>query len=187
MFYIDPITQKAIRKFPHRAADIAKSFDEKQIKCKQWLYEELLKCNLPEKKKIYIAGAWFGTTVIPLIRNIYPNSQIIAHDLDEEVIKISKSLYFPEDDSIRFIEKDCELETYHDMLINTSCEHMQPLMCRKKTYVILQSNNYTEIEEHINCVNSPDELARQYNVSRLYYMGELKFQNYTRYMVIGKI
>ena len=39
-YSMDQTTQKAIKKFPHRAVDIAQSFDIKQIKSKEWLIKE---------------------------------------------------------------------------------------------------------------------------------------------------
>ena len=137
---MDDLTQKAIKKFPHRAVDIAQSYDKKQIACKQWLYDELKKIDLLTPDIIYIAGGWF--------------------------------------DSIEF--------EYGHMLINTSCEHMRPLNVKPRTYVVLQSNNYRTVEDHINCVDSCDELVEQYELSHTYYTGSLDFPTYTRFMVIGK-
>ena len=186
-FQIDECTARAIKKFPHRARDIVHSFDKKQVKCKQWLYDEL--SNIPIiPQRIWVAGSWYGNLLVPYLLELYPDTKIRLHDIDEEVVYISKNIYFKDCPMVKPDVVDCskfEYE-YSGFLINTSCEHMQPLKCRSDTYVALQSNDYVEIEDHINCVNSPDELADQYDVSEVYYSGSLEFEKYTRFMVIGK-
>ena len=53
--------------------------------------------------------------------------------------------------------------------------------------VALQSNNYFEIDDHVNCVNSLDELKHQAPLSNIIYEGELELEKYTRYMLIGYV
>ena len=51
-----------------------------------------------------------------------------------------------------------------------------------------------EIREHVNCVSSPEELAQQSAIEKIYYRGthehkaaiDLKRETYNRFMVIGK-
>lgn len=189
--YIDHQTAKAIKKFPHRAKDIVQSFDPKQILCKKWLIDELKNVadQVKRPRKIYIAGSWYGNVLVPLLQEVFPGIEINLHDIDEEVVKISQSIYFENYSNIIPSVKDCSNFFYdkkRTLVINTSCEHMPPLQIKPDVYVILQSNNYHEIEEHVNCVDSPEELAEQYNVTEIFYSGELQFEKYTRYMVIGK-
>jgi len=193
-FYIDEKTQKIIKKYPHRAIDIAQSFDSKQVACKQWLYDELHKLKIPQEEfglddkeeRIYIAGSWYGNIIVPLIRKLY-DCVIWLHDLDEEALKISNNIYFNDDILTRINFVDCTTFDYRGLVINTSCEHMAPLKILEKSYVVLQSNNYRSIAEHINCVDSSDELADQYNIKEEYYSGSLEFEHYTRFMVIGRV
>ena len=187
MFQMDPKTAKAIKKYPNNAVDIAQSYDEKQIKCKQWVYDELLNIPIPQPKRIYVAGSWYGNIISPLITNLYPGVELRLHDIDEQVIKISKSIFFKDNLNIKPELVDCSQYLYKYFVINTSCEHMEPLKIRNGSYVVLQSNNYREVSDHINCVDSAEELAHQYNVSEIYYQGELKFEKYTRFMAIGRI
>ena len=49
----------------------------------------------------------------------------------------------------------------------------------------LQSNNYTTIKEHINCVNSTKELKDQYNINQIVYEDECDMGHYKRFMVLG--
>ena len=185
---MDEKTQRAIKKYPHRAVDIAQSFDSKQVACKQWLYDELKNLCLPQPHKIFIAGGWFGNILIPHLLDIYPNvSRIKLHDLDEEATKICRNIYFEDSDIVRADVQDSTEFIYDTFVINTSCEHMKPLKLYKGTYVVLQSNNYRSVSDHINCVDSPEELADQYGIIEDYYSGSLEFEQYTRYMVIGRM
>jgi len=184
--YIDEKTQRAIKKFPHRALDIVQSYDSKQVACKQWLYNKLVDLNIAQPRRIYIAGSWYGNILVPLLRKIY-SCEIRLEDIDEEVLKIAKNIYFHDDELIKISFIDSTSIEHKYITINTSCEHMKPLNIRKGSIVVLQSNNYREIQDHINCVDSCEELADQYNVIEEYYSGQLQFEKYTRYMVIGKV
>ena len=50
---------------------------------------------------------------------------------------------------------------------------------------MLQSNNYYEHEEHINCVADIDEFKRKSNLTTIEYAGELELPKYKRFMIIG--
>lgn len=185
---MDDLTQKAIKKFPHRAVDIAQSYDKKQIACKQWLYDELKKIDLLTPDIIYIAGGWFGNLIIPKLLDLFPRTpRIKLHDIDEEVVKICRNIYFKDSERVCADVQDSTEFIYDSFVINTSCEHMKPLKLRKGSYVVLQSNNYRSVSDHINCVDSPEELAEQYNIIEEFYSGSMEFEKYTRYMVIGRV
>ena len=77
-----------------------------------------------------------------------------------------------------------------DTFINTSCEHIENFtnwfnLIPLNKLVALQSNNYFEIEDHVNCVNSLDKFKQQASLSNIIYEGELELEKYTRYMLIG--
>jgi hypothetical protein len=77
-----------------------------------------------------------------------------------------------------------------DTIINTSCEHIANF---KEWYakipngklVILQSNNFFEVEEHVNCVGSIEEFAVKAPMDNILYSGELELPKYKRFMSIG--
>ena len=80
-----------------------------------------------------------------------------------------------------------------DLVINTSCEHMFSMsrfrkLNKSKNYIyVLQSSNDRQYDDHINCVDSADELADQADIVDVIYSGEMKLSNgMTRYMVIGR-
>ena len=54
-------------------------------------------------------------------------------------------------------------------------------------FYVLQSTNETKYDDHINCVNSPEELVNQANLKQVLYKGSKVLDNgMTRFMVIGK-
>jgi hypothetical protein len=73
----------------------------------------------------------------------------------------------------------------YDLIINTSCEHMKDIPAVYGPTYALQSNDYTNIIEHINCVNSAKELANKNNLNHRLFTDSQKMPNYTRFMTIG--
>ena len=77
-----------------------------------------------------------------------------------------------------------------DTIINTSCEHIEKFTewfnaILKDKLVVLQSNNYFEIDDHVNCVKDITEFKQQAPLSNIIYEGELELEKYTRFMLIG--
>jgi len=160
------------------------SMSDNQTSCKHWLVSELTGVCYPDPQTIYVAGAWYGIVLVPMLQHYFPNSMFELHDIDKTTTKISRRL-FDNDDKVTVKNRDCSQLVYEDMLINTSCEHMAPLNIKRGTFCVLQSNNYTALEEHVNCVEGPEQLAEQYELSTVLYQGTLPRSNYDRFMVIG--
>ncbi len=77
-----------------------------------------------------------------------------------------------------------------DTVINTSCEHIENFskwydLIPDGKLVVLQSNNFFDVEEHVNCVSNIKEFAEMTPMSNVLYEGELPLDKYTRYMRIG--
>ena len=80
------------------------------------------------------------------------------------------------------------------LIINTSSEHMPDIVKMKQYYkdypttplLILQSNDYKEISDHINCVSDETELIAKNHIRQVYYKGMQSLPLYNRYMVIGR-
>jgi hypothetical protein len=78
-----------------------------------------------------------------------------------------------------------------DIVINTSCEHLDKVKLTQwfdnipqGIMYVMQSNNYSGLEEHINCVNSTAELAESVGAKN-YNVEEIVLPKYTRYMISG--
>ena len=86
--------------------------------------------------------------------------------------------------------KIVQMKDNPDTFINTSCEHIKNFtdwfkLLLPGKLVALQSNNYFEIDDHVNCVNSLDEFKQQAPLNNIIYEGSLELEKYTRYMIIG--
>ena len=77
-----------------------------------------------------------------------------------------------------------------DTIINTSCEHIADFdKWFQNPYgklIILQSNNYYSVEEHVNCVKDGLDFEQMATFSEVYFAGELPLEKYTRFMRIGR-
>jgi hypothetical protein len=100
----------------------------------------------------------------------------------------SKKFYFYYTTNVKGLRKLCK--EIPDTIINTSCEHIEHFTkwftaIPKDKLVALQTNNYFELSEHINCVKDINQFKQQAPLSNIIYEGELELEKYTRFMLIG--
>ena len=77
-----------------------------------------------------------------------------------------------------------------DTIINTSSEHINNF---EQWYnkipdgknVVIQGNDYFEIEEHVNCSKDLKEFSNKSPMTTVLYEGELQLPKYKRFMKIG--
>jgi hypothetical protein len=187
--------------YPGRLLDAFSCFSQNQFDCKMWLIDCLnqypfhFKYKTRDSIDIAILGGWYGlmAKLISTEFKLKPINNIYSYDFDNIATKIGKQI-FPE---IAFIEKDVtEIDLGRknfSIVINTSCEHIEQNLLYKsidsappKTLFVLQSNNYNQLQQHINCVRNLDHFKNQYKTRmeniRAY---ELQKEKYTRFMIIG--
>lgn len=180
----------------HRVTDMYDSVGPNQLLSKQWLVDEAIQ-YIKEDDVIMIAGAWYGVQSY-LLREAGLQNKIYNIDLDLPAKRIGKQIspdctYLVEDAISYYIEH----RNWFTVLINTSTEHMEPdefeLLMRSKpeeTLLICQSNNNWAEDEHINCHDGPNELAKACRLKHIYYQGSKEFSgkwgSYNRHMVIGR-
>lgn len=168
-----------------------------QMQSKLWIAVELNKLKL-KYKKVALIGGWFAQFITPLLIENLNVDIVHNYDIDKDAKIISykfnrrfkeKKQYQAFGDNV-FIKP---LTKNYDMIINTSCEHMFPMRKFRelnpnlKPIYVLQSTNETKYEDHINCVESAEELANQANLQEVLYSGLKVLDNrMTRFMVIGK-
>ena len=170
---------------------IVNAVNDNQVKSKDWLIENLKPyISLLNNPRICVAAGWFCTIGEDLRK--FTSNKIISFDKDRSCKRIGE--IFNKDLNIKFQTKD--IENYNnsqfDVIICSSCEHISQktlsdfLYVRKKgSLVVLQSNNYHKIEEHINCKNSLNEFIADYNFDKILYTGTLKLDTFERYMIIA--
>lgn len=166
-----------------------------QIGSKLWLASELFR-QFPEiSQSILVVGGWIGTLSLILFkfkRDLY----ITSLDIDARMQRISATVNRRNKDRfvghfgnmLNLVPNDY-LE--FDTVINTSCEHIEDVRtwsdnipCGK--IVVAQSNDFFDCPQHVNCVNSVEELKDQLNLTEVLYKGSKVLPGtYTRFMVIG--
>jgi len=186
----------------YRSFDILNSVNENQFASKEWLIEKLRPFIDSEKHtKFCILGGWYGLLAVMLSQEVSLDCRIDTVDCDPESRELgTRLLGLNQYQNIHFRLEDAE-EWFHDrpklydMIINTSCEHMEPedlrLITRTKrpdALICFQGNNYHEIQSHINTHNSLDEFVESLDLMDVLYKEALRAPsgNYDRYMVIGK-
>lgn len=191
---------KILKWFQHNHPDkidrLIESLSPNQIVCKKWLVDNLP--NFNKKIRIEIIGSWFGWPLIEMLFNKYDISRIRLYDIDPFACKVTRKYIeiFDYDADFPIFEMsywDQEKEEIGcELLINTSSEHMvETLVDHRQNYtstpiIALQSNNMFNEPDHVNCVESPEELALLNGIKQIYYKGTLDLDSYERYMVIGK-
>lgn len=166
---------------------------------------------LPKVNEILIIGGWVSplpsmlTTVMPLKRiisididNVQESSDSINKNLANNnwLFKAVKadalSIEYKEKMSFYTKNSKGEKATVNikpDIIINTICEHIDAekwwSLIPKGQKVIVQSNDFFGLKDHINCVVDIDELKDQCPMEEIYDESTLELENYERYTVFG--
>jgi len=196
MFTMDPVTMRAIKKYPDRAVDIANSYDPNKIDAKKFLVKQIKQLQSTKElmfplQRVYIVGGWYGNILIPLIFENVAVEEIQLIDIDETALAIARNIFFRDEYKIKYVNKDAttlEFRGQQRLVINTSAEHMKPLNC-DNIPMCIQSNDYRDVDDHINCVDSTDQLMEQYNFQHVWHNSERQYKtpstSYKRFTVIG--
>ncbi|MDB4341446.1 hypothetical protein OAA22_00090 [bacterium] len=193
-------------------ADLSDALSWGQLKSKRWLVDELEKIDLP-LGTIFLCAGWYATLAAMLFQSKCSINRIRSFDIDENCATIAETVnrnYTKKDwrfkastadihnieytdytyKTKRFNGTVCEITDTAETVINTSCEHIENFAewyskIPKQTLTVLQSNNYFEIEDHINCSKNILEFAEQTPMTNCLYSGALELPKYTRFMRIG--
>ena len=193
-------------------ADLTDAFSWGQLKSKRWLVTELESLDI-SLGTVFLCAGWYATLAAMLFQSKCNIDKIRSFDIDESCLQIADTInrnQVKEDwrfkastadihnieytdytyKTKRFNGTVCEITDTADTIINTSCEHIENFeewysKIPDGKLVVLQSNNYFEIEEHVNCVVDLDDFDRMAPLTSILYTGELELPKYTRFMRIG--
>lgn len=189
------------------------SMSDNQLASKRWLVETLATITTKNDAiqpigdlydRIQLWGGWFAHPITTLLNNVFDLELIENIDMDESALHYCRII----NEGVTNLDTTCADVTRPgprdwdtDLVINTSSEHMPPLSeilknknyrtsednsSRGPTIFALQSNNMFHVEDHINCVKSEDELAKNTGLPYILYKGSINMPNgYKRFMVIG--
>lgn len=201
--------KRTLHKFPESETAMVDAFSLGQLKSKLWLID-----NLPDNLGIvFICAGWYGTLASLMFDRARSKfEKIRSFDIDGSCAAVADTMnrtwvmdgwqfkastldildidYPTEHVTYRADGSSLELIEMPDTIINTSCEHIENFAVwydkiPHGTTVILQSNNFSALEEHVNCVDSIEEFATTAPMDTILYSGELDLPNYRRFMLIG--
>lgn len=164
-------------------------FSDGQMDSKNWLVKYLIR-STGTINDVVICGGWCGLLAQMLYQTKLNINSITSLDLEEKHTNAASCIIANE--SFKAITCDMHDFDYSKVytVINTSCEHVEnfsdwyskiPAGC----LMVLQSNNYFEHDEHVNCVASLEEFKKQCPMDTVMYSGELDLPLYKRFMIIG--
>lgn len=177
--------------FAPRYDEFRDMFSSGQLHSKEWLVKELTRKGPWDyrNKSIVIAGSWYGTLGTMLLSEI-EDAKVTFLDIDPRCEKYLHNIFWNEPRAKIVTDDMYKYEYTEDIIINTSCEHIPDLrawldLIPQGRFVVLQSNDFDELPEHINCVHSVAEFAGKAKLRELRTVGEMKTNTYTRYMITG--
>lgn len=186
---IDRLSTTGFSKNP--SSGFFESFRKNQLLSKTWLINEIYACQ-QDLETVAVVGSWNSCLLYELMYDKGFRGRYMFYDIDPEV-HIDRKKYFAANDLIvNFDYTEDKISSYidipdvYDIVINPSCEHMENMETRPGTLYALMSNNHYNIPEHINCVNSCEELAEKNEINNILYSGQMILDNYSRYLVIGE-
>ena len=187
-------------------------FSRGQLQSKQWLVQELERVDA-NLGTVFLCAGWYATLATMLFESKLTVDKIRSFDIDPSCTSIANTFNKPwVINNWRFqasVEDICDINyTNHtytvtrsngstvelsdspDTIINTSCEHISNFAewynsIPKSKLVVLQSNNYFEVEEHVNCVVDNNDFSQMAPMTQELYDGHLDLEKYTRFMRIG--
>ena len=202
---------KTIRSFPR--INVKDAYARGQLHSKKWLVSEVEKIGM-HLGTVFLCAGWYGTLATMLFESKKIHlDKIRSFDIDPTCWQIAESINKPwvmnewqfksttqDIHDINFSEHtystlrsngtERELFDSPNTIINTSCEHIENWSdwwnkIPKGKMCILQSNNYTDLAEHINCVKNTDHFKSIAPMTTNLYEGDLNLGKYIRYMIIG--
>jgi len=188
------------------------AFSIGQLKSKKWVVDVLEDLNLPLGITFVLCG-WYGILPAMLFYSTLSVDKVRSFDKDEKCWEIADSINKTNcHNQWRFkaitediFNIDFKSHTWQvwsnsnnrmcypitdvpDTIINTSCEHTSNDWYEKipdGKLIVLQSNNFVEIKDHVNCIFSIDEMKETYEMNKIFFSGEKKMKKYSRYMLVG--
>tara|TARA_B100001057_G_scaffold497547_1_gene601969 strand:- start:18641 stop:19246 length:606 start_codon:yes stop_codon:yes gene_type:complete len=168
-----------------------------QLRSKSWLVDHVEHhCNV-KNAKIVIYGGWYGVLSTMLFNSNLGIKHITSVDIDPKCKEIATTMnkrYEMEGRFTAVTEDMCthtpNKDTY--MVINTSCEHITQEQYNKwlsnipdDVYIVLQSNNFKDHNEHINCMQDLGEFKRKSKL-KVDLEEELELPKYKRFLICGR-
>lgn len=191
------------------------AFSQGQLDSKSWLIDTVADLGLVLGRTWTLCG-WYGTLayLMFLRKSELKFSSIRSFDIDPTCALLADTLNRPnvidgwkfkattadvndlrydnhKFTTVKYDGTKQEVMESADTIINTSCDHMN----NQKWFnsipagklVILQNNDFSGHDDHVNTVSSIDQFKSKYPMKEYLYEGELNCMVYRRFMLIGRV
>ena len=187
----------------HPEPDLGTALNRNQVTSKLWLADSLHASAGPAFGKVTVLGGWFGVLgAILLSDRRLSIERVISVDIDPRCAAVAESLNATNVRSGRFVTQTADMRTMDfgapedrrsapDVIVNTSCEHVEGFAAwyariPAGRLLVLQSNDYYAIPDHINCVADLDAFRAQAPMREELFAGVQPHKKYRRFMLIGR-
>ena len=213
--YVDTQFVSAFKNFYVNNTRIDDScFSRGQLESKLWLIKELQNLEL-KLGTVFLCAGWYATLATMIFEGNLEVKKIRSFDIDDTCIEIAEIFnkpWFVDNWKFKAITQDIMNIDYNthtwqhwsnknnrmskpitdipDTIINTSCEHLDDFeewygKIPDGKLVILQTNNYEELQEHVNCSVDERSFSFRAHMHENLYQGTLDLGKYQRFMKIG--
>lgn len=186
----------------HDEPAIGRAFNKNQIASKLWLVETLLAAAGPRHPRVLVLGGWLGVLGAVLLHDRrFAIDRIESLDIDPGCAPVATAINATHAAAGRFVATTGDMldvdygrgagERPADLVINTSCEHLAAFdrwfaAIPAGQLLVLQSNDYTAVAEHVNCVPDLAAFQAQAPLAEVLFAGARRMRRYTRFMLIGR-
>jgi hypothetical protein len=190
------------------------AFSRGQLRSKIWLITELNSLSV-DLGTVFLCAGWYATLATMLFESDIKVDKVRSFDIDPSTVNVAEVFnkpWFTKQWKFKALVEDIFNIDYNEhtwqhwsntnnrmsypitdipnTIINTSCEHIENFSnwydkIPNGKLIILQSNNYFEVDEHVNCSNNLSEFSNSAPMSEILYEGELDLDMYKRFMKIG--
>jgi hypothetical protein len=190
------------------------SLSQGQLKSKMWLIDELKTLDL-KLGTVFLCAGWYGILATLMFEHDFDIDKVRSFDVDPNAAPIADKFNLPwfsdgwkfkaitEDiHNIDFEEHGWQawsnsknrlsktIREVPNTIINTSCEHIEHFdrwygSIPSGKLMILQSNNFEDIDEHVNTHPTLDSFTLQTPMNEVLFSGQMDLDKYSRYMRIG--
>ena len=178
---------------------VLESFWKGQLKSKEWLIQNLSQCvNTENHNNIVIHGGWNGVLACMLFNSNINTGLVRSVDIDESCEETANTICKRQEILGNFRAETHDMCTYEyefspDIVINTSTEHITQEQYNTwlsrvpdGSLIVLQSNNYYDLPEHIRCFSTVEDFAAYSGLSYIIKQETLELPLYKRFLLIGR-
>lgn len=179
--------------------DLGAALNRNQMRGKKWLVDQLA-AALPDARRVLILGGWYGILAALLLNDRRLDlERVTSLDMNPECGPMALSINRTAAAAGRFEAVTADMLDFDygnaaepgTVVVNTSCEHLPDFAAwydrvPDGSFLVLQSNDYYALDEHVNCVPDLDAFRRQAALREILFAGELELKKCTRFMLIGR-